>query len=59
MKIIGKPYSGKLNVRLCVQRRLAGSAGGSPAGVKARSPVAGMAERRETEFLKPIDRAIL
>ncbi len=39
-KMIGKPYSGKPNVRLCVQRRLACSAGDSPAGVKARSPVA-------------------
>jgi hypothetical protein len=40
MKMIGKPDSGKLNVRLCVQRRLACSAGVSPAGVRARSPVA-------------------
>ncbi len=39
-KMIGKLDSGKLNVQLCVQRRLACSAGVSPAGVKARSPVA-------------------
>jgi hypothetical protein len=60
-KMIGKSRHGgrKLNVRLCVQRRLACSAGVSPAGVKARSPVAGMAERRETQYLKPIDKAIL
>jgi len=58
-KMIGKPDSGKLNVRLCVQRRLACSAGVNPAGVKARSPIAWMAGRRETEYLKPIDKAIL
>jgi hypothetical protein len=34
------------------------SAGGSPAGVRARSPVAWMAGGRETEPLKPIDEAI-
>ena len=40
----------------CVQRRLACSAGDSPAGVEVRSPVAWIASRRETEYLKPIDR---
>jgi hypothetical protein len=30
----------------------------NPARVKIRSPVAGMAGRRETEYLKPIDKAI-
>jgi hypothetical protein len=57
-KIIGKPYSGKPNVRLCVQRRLACSAGVSPAGVKVRSPVARIAGWRETKTLKPIDKTI-
>jgi hypothetical protein len=49
---------GNTHVRLCVQQRLARSAGDRPAGVTARSPVAWMAGRRETEFLKPIDKAI-
>ena len=40
----------------CVQRRLACSAGGSPAGVAVRSPVARIAERREIDDLKPIDK---
>ncbi len=42
--------------RLCVQLRLACSAGVSPAGVKVRSPVAWIAGWRETKILKPIDR---
>jgi hypothetical protein len=41
---------------VCVQRRLACSAGSSPAGVAVRSPVARIAERREIDDLKPIDR---
>ena len=45
--------------RLCVQRRLARSAGDSPAKAKARSLVAWMAGRRETNDLKPIDRVIV
>ncbi|MFQ6094319.1 MAG: hypothetical protein ACE5OR_16865 [bacterium] len=49
----------EVHVRLCVQLRLACSAGVSPAGVRIRSPVAWMAGRRETEYLKPIDKAIL
>src|SRR5579859_730509 len=40
---------------LCVQRRLACSAGDSPAGVEVRSPVAWIAGWRETKTLKPID----
>ena len=40
----------------CVQQRLVCSAGDSPAGVIVRSPVAWIAGRRETEFLKPIDK---
>ena len=46
-------------VGLCVQRRLVCSAGDSPAGVRIRSPVAWIAGRRETEFLKPIDKVSL
>jgi hypothetical protein len=42
----------------CVQRRPACSAGVSPAGARARSPVAWIAGLRETETLKPIDKAI-
>lgn len=53
-----EPYEGNLHVRLCVQQRQTRSAGVSPAKVKARSLVARMAGRRETEFLKPIDKAI-
>jgi hypothetical protein len=49
---------GNYHVRLCVQRRLACSTGGSPVGVKARSPVARIAGWRETEILKPIDKVI-
>ena len=56
-KMIGKPYSGKPNVRLCVQQRLVCSAGVSPAGVKVRSPVVWIAGWRETKALKPIDKA--
>jgi len=44
------------HVRLCVQRRLACSAGVSLAGVRVRRPVAGIAGWRETKTLKPIDR---
>src|SRR5262249_39036898 len=51
LKDLGKPCAGKRHARLCVQRRLARSAGDRPAGVTARSPVAWMAEMRETEFL--------
>ena len=46
-------------VRMCVQRRLACSAGGSPAGVKVRSPVVRIAGSRETKILKPIDKVFL
>jgi hypothetical protein len=50
---------GNSHARLCVQRRLACSAGDSPAGVIVRSPVAWMAGWRETKTLKPIDEASL
>ena len=42
--------------RLCVQRRLACSAGDKPAGAKVRSPVVWIAGWRETKTLKPIDK---
>ena len=41
-----------------VQQGLEGT-GDSPAGVRIRSPVAWIAGRRETEFLKPIDKVSL
>jgi hypothetical protein len=50
---------GKPLVRLCVQLRLVCSAGVSPVRVTNRNPVAWMAGRRETDYLKPIDKAIL
>jgi hypothetical protein len=54
-----EPDVGKLLVRLCVQLRLVCSAGDSPVRVIVRSPVAWMADMRETDYLKPIDKAIL
>ena len=45
----------EIHVPLCVQRRLACSAGDRPAGVKVRSPVAWIAGWRETKTLEPID----
>jgi hypothetical protein len=41
--------------RLCVQRKLACSAGGRPAGARVRSPVVRIAGWWETKILKPID----
>ncbi len=41
-------------VRLCVQQRLVCSA-----GVRIRNSVTWMADMRETEYLKPIDKVIL
>ena len=55
----GSGMSREAHVPLCVQQRLACSAGVSPARVRIRSPVAWMAGRRETEYLEPIDKAIL
>lgn len=43
---------------LCVQLRLAYSVGVSPTRVRIRNPVAWMAGERETQPLKPIDKAI-
>src|SRR5262249_10244845 len=42
----------------CPERQM-WSAGGRPAGVRARRPTAWMAGGRETELLKPIDEAIV
>jgi len=50
---------GNCHVRLCVQRRLACSAGDKPARARVRSPVAWIAGRRATEFLKPINERLL
>ena len=44
---------------MCVQQRLACSAGDKPAGAEVSGPVAWIAGRRETEFLKPIDDRLL
>ncbi len=44
---------------MCVQRRLVCSAGVSPVRVIIRSPVAWIAEWRESKALKPIDEAFL
>jgi hypothetical protein len=52
------PCRGTAHGSACVQRRLTCSAGASPAGARARRPVAWMAGGRETELLKPIDEAI-
>jgi hypothetical protein len=51
--------SREAHVRLCVQRRLACSAGGKPAGAKVRSPVVWIAGWRVTKTLKPIDKVSL
>jgi transcription elongation factor Elf1 len=48
-----------LTVWLCDQRRLACSAGDSPAGARIRSPVVWIAGWRETKTLKPIDKISL
>ena len=56
MKPVGKPDAGNPQVRLCVQLRLVCSVGDNSTGVTIRSPVAWIAGRGETEFLKPIDK---
>src|ERR1700724_737713 len=56
VKPVGEPDAGNRHVRLCVQRRLACSAGDKPAGAKVRSPVVWIAGWRETKTLKPIDK---
>jgi hypothetical protein len=59
VKPVGKPDAGDPHVRLCVQLRLVCSAGVSPVRVTIRSLVAWMADKRETDYLKPIDKTIL
>ena len=54
-----RAFAGNLHVRLCVQRRLACSAGERPAGARVRSPVVWIAGWRETKTLKPIDNVSL
>ena len=54
-----EPDAGNLHVRVCVQRRLACSAGERPAGARVRSPVVWIAGWRETKTLKPIDNVSL
>jgi hypothetical protein len=49
---------GNYHAQLCVQLRLVCSAGISSARVRIRSPVAWMADMRETNYLKPIDKAV-
>src|SRR5450432_1365730 len=59
MNPVGKPDAGNRHVRLCVQLRLACSAGERPAGARVRSPVVWIAGWRETKTLKPIDNVSL
>jgi hypothetical protein len=59
VSLLREPDAGNPPVRLCVQRRLARSAGDSPAKARARRLVAWMAGRRETNDLKPIDNAVV
>jgi hypothetical protein len=54
-----QPYWGKPAVRKRVQEKLVCSVGDRPTKVKVRGLVAWIAERREIEFLMPIDKAIL
>src|SRR5271166_5109285 len=55
VSLVREPDAGNPHVRLCVQRRLACSAGERPAGAKIRGPVVWIAGWRETKTLKPID----
>jgi hypothetical protein len=55
----GSRMSCEVHVRLCVQQRLACSAGDKPAGATVRSPVVGIAGWRATKTLKPIDKVSL
>jgi hypothetical protein len=59
VKPVGELDAGNLPVRLCVQRRLACSAGDKPAGAKVRRPVVWIAGWRATKTLKPIDKVSL
>ena len=53
-----KPDLGNSAVRQCVQERLECPVGDRPTEAKVRSLVAWIAEKRKTESLKPIDKAI-
>ena len=53
---IGSRVNREVHARLCVQQRLACSAGDKPAGATVRSPVVGIAGWRATKTLKPIDK---
>jgi hypothetical protein len=53
-----EPDAGNPPVRLRVQEKLVCSVGDRPTKVIVRGLVAWIAERRETEFLIPIDKAI-
>ena len=55
----GSRVSGDAQALLCVQQRLACSVGINPTGEEVRAPVAWIAGRRATKFLKPIDDIIL
>ena len=59
VRSVREPDAGNLYVRLCVQRRLACSAGERPAGARVRGPVVWIAGWRETKTLKPIDNVSL
>ena len=54
-----QPEAEKPHAGVCVQKRLTDSAGASPAGVIVRNPVTWMACRRETDYMEPIDKALL
>src|SRR6516225_8186448 len=54
-----EPYRGKPAVRKRVQKKLVCSVGARPTEVTVRSLVAWIAECRETESPKPIDKAIV
>ena len=58
VSLFREPDAGKLPVRLRVQEKLVCSVGDRPTKVIVRGLVAWIAERREIEFLMPIDKAI-
>jgi len=51
--------SREAHVRICERLRLVCSAGVSPARERIRGPIAWMAGMRETDYLKPIDKAFV
>ena len=58
VRLFREPDAGNPPVRLRVQERLVCSVGDRPTKVIVRGLVAWIAERREIEFLMPIDKAI-